>query len=101
MSERVKLCKLIVKKKKRLIGAGSEKSYGNFPFSFSYVAGDQWEIVAEKLGFTPQEIRFLDKRTLNPAEALIGSIANQRYLSVGELYDVLCDCDLPVVADLL
>ncbi|CAH3116407.1 unnamed protein product [Porites lobata] len=63
--------------------------------------GDQWKLVAEKLGFTPPEIRFLDKRTLNPAEALIGYIANQRYLSVGELYDVLCDCDLPVVADLL
>ena len=101
MSDRVKLCKLIVKKEKRLIGAGSEKNEGNFPFPFSYVAGDQWKIVAEKLRFTPQEIRFLDKRTLNPAEALIGYIANQRYLSVGELYDVLCDSVLPVVADLL
>ena len=86
---------------KRLIGAGRGKNKGNFPFPFSYVTADQWEIVAEKLGFTPQEIRFLDKRTLNPADALIGYIANQRYLSVGELYDVLCDCDLPVVADLL
>ena len=28
MSERVKLCKLIVKKEKRLIGAGSEKKLG-------------------------------------------------------------------------
>ena len=86
---------------KRLIGAGREKNQVNFPFPCSYVTGDQWEIVAEKLGLSPQEIRFLDKRILNPADALIGYIANQRYLSVGELYDVLCDCDLPVVADLL
>lgn len=71
-------------------------------FPFSYVSGgNEWKIVAEKLGLTPQQIRYLDNRIRNPADALIGHIAHQRYLSVGELYDVLCDCDLPLVADLL
>ena len=63
--------------------------------------GDEWKLVAEKLGLNPEEIRYLDKRTLNPADALLSYIANKRYLTVGELYEVLCDCGVPVMADRL
>ena len=62
---------------------------------------DEWMLVAEKLGLNSEEIRYLDKRTLNPADALLSYIANQRYLTVGELYEVLCDCGVPVIADKL
>ena len=30
------------------------------------VGGEEWKEVAEGLGLTPREIRFLDNRTLNP-----------------------------------
>lgn len=73
-----------------------------FRFLFVIVAGgDDWKLVAEILGLNPEEIRYVERRTLNPADALLGFIANQRYLSVGELYQILCDCELPAVADLL
>ena len=57
--------------------------------------------LAEGLGLTPPEIRFLDKRTLNPMEAALSFITRQRFLSVGELYDLLNERDLSVMADLL
>lgn len=73
-----------------------------FRFLFVIVAGgDEWKFVAEKLGLNIGEIRLLDQRTLIPAEALLEFITNQRYLSVGELYQSLCDCGFYVVADLL
>lgn len=68
---------------------------------FCVLGGDEWKPVAERLGLTPQEIRFLDKRTLNPFDAALSFIAKQRFLSVGDLYDALNDCELPVIADLL
>lgn len=72
-----------------------------FRFLFVIVAGgDEWKLVAEKLGLNHVEIRFL-KRVLNKVGALLEFIGNQRYLSVGELYQILCDCELPAVADLL
>ena len=62
---------------------------------------DDWELFAEKLGLTPEEIRFLDKRTRNQVlEVLI--YATQKYIiTVGDLYDVLKDCGLPIIADFL
>ena len=73
-----------------------------FRFFFLVVAyGDKWKFVAEKLGLNPEEIRFLDDRYNNPVEALLAFVSNQRYLSVGELYQVLCDCGIPVIADQL
>lgn len=57
--------------------------------------------LAEGLGLTPQEIRFLDKRTLNPMDAALSFIAKQRHLSVGELYELLIAHDFPMLADLL
>ena len=58
-------------------------------------------MVAEALGLTLREIRFLDNRTLNPCDAALAFIANQRPTSVGGLYDVLNENGLPVIADLL
>ena len=68
---------------------------------FYLAGGDEWMLVAEKLDLNAEEIRYLDKRTLNPAHALLGYIANRRYLTVGELYKVLCNCGIPVIADKL
>ena len=58
-------------------------------------------MVAEELGLTPREIRFLDKRTLNPCDAALAFISRHCYISVGDLYDGLNKCGLPVTADLL
>ena len=67
---------------------------------FLHVAGgDEWKLVAEKLGFTHREIRFLDNRTRNPAEAALSYVARQRLFTVGNLYDVLAACNLPLIAD--
>ena len=57
--------------------------------------------LAEGLGLTPQEIRFLDKRTVNPVEAALSFITRQRFVSVGELYELLIERDKPMLADLL
>ena len=64
-------------------------------------ADDKWKLVAEKLGLTQDEILFLDLRQKNPVEALLTFIANQRAMSVGELYNILCECGIPVIADKL
>ena len=69
--------------------------------SIIVAGGDKWKLVAEKLGLNNEEIRFLDERNTNPVDALLGFIVNQRYMSVGELYQVLCDCGIPVIADKL
>ncbi|KAL9963891.1 hypothetical protein ACROYT_G027446 [Oculina patagonica] len=63
--------------------------------------GDDWKTVAEALGLSPQEIRFLDKRTLNPLDAALAFIAKQRHITVGDLYDLLNERGFPMLADLL
>ena len=65
------------------------------------VGGDEWKLLAAKLGFNSDKIRFLNNRTLNPAEAVLGYITRERYVTVGKLYDVLNECGLPVIADIL
>ena len=73
-----------------------------FRFLFVIVAGgDKWKLVAEKLGLNPEEILFLEERNLNPVDALLAFITNQRYLSVGELYQILFECGVPIIADQL
>ncbi|KAL9975392.1 hypothetical protein ACROYT_G012549 [Oculina patagonica] len=69
--------------------------------TISLSGGDEWKQVAEKLGLNAEEIRFLDKRTRNPAEDALGFIASRCNITVGHLYDLLNDCDLPVMADRL
>ena len=57
--------------------------------------------LAEGLGLTPSEIRFLDKRTLNPMDAALSFTDKQRFLCVGELYELLEEHNFPLLADLL
>ena len=64
------------------------------------VGGEEWKLVAEALGLTPQEISFLDNRTLNPLDAALNFIVKQRHITVGELYDLLSECGFPLIADL-
>ncbi|XP_068722471.1 uncharacterized protein [Montipora capricornis] len=61
--------------------------------------GPEWEVVAEGLGLTPMEIRFLNNRTLNPFDAALSFIAKQRHITVGNLYDLLNKLGFPVIAD--
>lgn len=70
-----------------------------FDFVF-VVGGEEWKLVAEALGLTLQEIRFLDNRTLNPLDAALAFIVKQRHITVGDLYDLLSECGFPAIADL-
>ncbi|KAJ7375428.1 hypothetical protein OS493_002193 [Desmophyllum pertusum] len=70
--------------------------------TFHLCGRDDWKLFAERLGLTPAEIGFLDKRVLNPCDAALAHSCKQGYItSVGDLYDALVDCDLPLIADLL
>lgn len=81
------------------VGCMPFKQYKDLTFSLS--GGDEWKLLAERLGFSQIEIRFLDKRVVNPSEVVLGAVGKHRHLSVGELYDTLVDCELPVTADLM
>ena len=70
-------------------------------YIFIVVGGDEWKLLAERLGFSQIEIRFLDKRVMNPSDVVLGAVGKHRHLSVGEIYDTLVDCELPAVADLM
>ena len=59
-------------------------------------------VLAESLGLTPAEIKFLDKRVLNPCDAALDRARKKKLIQrVGDLYDRLVDCELPCFADLL
>ncbi|PFX13510.1 uncharacterized protein LOC111345949 [Stylophora pistillata] len=62
---------------------------------------EDWEIFAEKLGLTPAEIRFLDKRAKNQVLEVLVHASQKDLITVGNLYDVLKDCGMPILADLL
>ena len=66
-----------------------------------FIGGDEWMMVAERLGLTTAEIRFLDRRCRNPFEEALIHSRNQRYWNVGQLYDVLVDCGFQSFADFL
>ena len=70
-------------------------------YIFIVVGGDEWKLLAERLGFSQIEIRFLDKRVMNPSDVVLGAVGKHRHLSVGEIYDILVDCELPAIADLM
>ena len=70
-------------------------------YIFIVVGGDEWKLLAERLGFSQIDIRFLDKRVMNPSDVVLGAVGRHRHLSVGEIYDTLVDCELPAVADLM
>ena len=61
----------------------------------------QWKVVAERLGLRANEIKFLDMRYPNPSEAALAFVAQYRGMSVDDLYDVLTECGMPVLADIL
>ena len=71
-------------------------------FFLHILGGDEWKPFVERLGLSAAEIRFLDKRVLNPCEAALAHSRDQRYItSVGDLYDELVASELPLIADLL
>ena len=70
-------------------------------FHSFFVGGQEWKQLAQKLGLAPHEIRYIDNRVMNPCEAAIEFISKQRYITVGELYDTISECGLPVFADIL
>ena len=59
----------------------------------------QWKVVAERLGLRANEIKFLDMRYRNPCEAALFTAAKYRAVNVDDLYDVLTECGMPVLAD--
>ena len=61
----------------------------------------QWKVVAEKLGLRAKEIAFLDLRYNNPCEAALASVAHYHGMNVDYLYDVLTECGMPALADIL
>ena len=65
------------------------------------LGGEEWKLLAEKLGLDPDEIRFLDKRARNPCMDLLFHIRNKRPIDVGTLYDALVECGFPMWADML
>ena len=68
---------------------------------FCHLDTDEWMMIAEQLDMTPAEIRFLDKRMLNPFDAALSFVSKWRFISVGLLYDLLNESMLPALADLL
>ena len=54
-------------------------------------------MVAEKIGFDQAYIRCFDNRYRNPVEAVLSCCD----LTVGQPYDILVECGLPVLADFL
>ena len=66
------------------------------------IAGrEEWKIVAERLGLNAKEIRYLDVRIWNPCEAALSVVSQRRCMNVDDLYDVLTECGMPVLADIL
>ena len=61
----------------------------------------QWKVVAERLGFRANEIKFLDMRYRNPSEAALAFVTHHHGTNVDDLYDVLTECGMPVLADIL
>lgn len=62
---------------------------------------DEWKVIAEKLGSTPEEIRFLGIHERNPMQTVLSFVRGRRLTTVGTLYDYINESGLPVVADLL
>lgn len=65
------------------------------------VGGDEWKLLAGRVGLNSERIRYLDKRYPNPAGELLAFIGTQSSMTVGELYDLFNECGLPAVADRL
>ncbi|XP_068724936.1 uncharacterized protein [Montipora capricornis] len=60
-----------------------------------------WQVVAERVGLRANEIKFLDMRYPNPSEAALTFVAQYHGMNVDYLYDVLTECGMPMLADIL
>ncbi|XP_068712595.1 uncharacterized protein [Montipora foliosa] len=69
--------------------------------TFFLTVGGRWQELAHRLGFSHNEISFLDERTTNPSDVLLNTVANHYPFRVGELYDMLVESELPLAADML
>ena len=67
----------------------------------SVTVGGRWKDVADRLGLRGSEIQFLDERYPNPSEATLEFVAHFYGMNVDGLYDVLTECGMPVLADIL
>ena len=65
------------------------------------VGGEEWKVVSERLGLSAREIRFLDVRLRNPCEAALLVVSQRRCLTEDNLYDMLTECEMPMLADIL
>ena len=66
------------------------------------IAGrEEWKIYAERLGLNAKEIRYLDVRIRNPCDAALSVVSQRRCMNVDDLYAVLTECGMPVLADIL
>ena len=68
---------------------------------FCHLGSEEWKIVADGLGLTPREIRFIDQRILNPMDAVLHLVGRKRAVRVETLYDLMTELGLPKAADLL
>lgn len=85
-----------------LLTANNNEKPSSRIFFYFVLGRDEWKLFAERLGLNPAEILYLDKRVVNPCDAVLAHSRNQGYITcVGDVYDALVDCDLPVMADLL
>ena len=76
-------------------------SLGKPVLNASFTGGEDWKVVAERMGFTAPEIRFLDHRNRNPFEAALAHYIDRNPMKVDDLYDILTECGMPVLADIL
>ncbi|PFX19099.1 putative serine/threonine-protein kinase pats1 [Stylophora pistillata] len=65
----------------------------------SLSGGQDWKLLAEKLGLHPDEIRYLDYRVRNPCEGVLIRAAAQDSVNVGDLYNLLVELGYPLIAD--
>ena len=61
----------------------------------------QWKAVAERLGLRANEIEFLGMRYKNPCDAALAFVAQRDGMNVDDLYGVLTECGMHMLADIL
>jgi len=61
----------------------------------------RWKLVADRLGIEQTKINYFDQRSKNPADEVLKDWETKRNSTVGDLYDILVELDMPVIADTL
>ena len=67
----------------------------------SVTVRDRWKVVADRLGLGGSEIQLLDERYPNHSEATLDIVHHLHGMNVDGLYDVLTECGMPELADIL